>query len=329
MPIDTDFKFANFETPVSRPFGLLAESVHPDLLGDLRGFVGPSAKRVWTGAGYNMIWRPNHKQSGAKDFFLELNMTEETLDFTDITGSGIANRGFRQSDIALGGLSYLQTISDIKRGPQHFEPGVWVNIPATTDPAEPKSVARMGSIPHGTTVNMQGFSLTVPSPFKPKIDPASITPFTIGSPDDGKTGLVHFPEEKSIAMAMPSRTPLSDVVGLDDHHLADPNLFLHDALASLTCLATKAIVVTSEVKAAPPPPAPPSPSAGGGSASIAFLVGSAAGPNASAARSSATFWIERVRDQHGLEFDQLQYTQRVLLNFNGLSWPHITVATLR
>ncbi len=26
---------------------------------------------------------------------------------------------------------------------------------------------------------------------------------------------------------------------------------------------------------------------------------------------------------------QLQYTQTVLLNFNGLSWPHVTVGTLR
>jgi len=25
---------------------------------------------------------------------------------------------------------------------------------------------------------------------------------------------------------------------------------------------------------------------------------------------------------------QLQYTQTVLLNFNGLSWPHVSVATL-
>ena len=28
-------------------------------------------------------------------------------------------------------------------------------------------------------------------------------------------------------------------------------------------------------------------------------------------------------------FLQLQYSQLVLLNFNGLSWPHITVATLK
>ena len=25
---------------------------------------------------------------------------------------------------------------------------------------------------------------------------------------------------------------------------------------------------------------------------------------------------------------QLQYTQTVLLNFNGISWPHVTVGTL-
>ena len=52
-------------------------------------------------------------------------------------------------------------------------------------------------------------------------------------------------------------------------------------------------------------------------------------PNANTARVSAIFWIEHVKDEKGNEFDQLQYTQRVLLNFNGLSWPHITVATLR
>jgi hypothetical protein len=39
----------------------------------------------------------------------------------------------------------------------------------------------------------------------------------------------------------------------------------------------------------------------------------------------ATFWIQTLADSSL----QLQYTQRVLLNFNGLSWPHVTVATLK
>ena len=77
---------------------------------------------------------------------------------------------------------------------------------------------------------------------------------------------------------------------------------------------------------------PPVPDVGGGVDNIAFLTGKGSppsgGPNADAVPVTSIFWIERVRDRNGHEFDQLQYTQRVLLNFNGLSWPHITVATL-
>jgi hypothetical protein len=66
-----------------------------------------------------------------------------------------------------------------------------------------------------------------------------------------------------------------------------------------------------------------SPTTGGGSDDIAFL-----GPNAAAVRMSAIFWVETVQPPTGLEFLQLQYIQRVLLNFNGLSWPHISCATM-
>ena len=73
------------------------------------------------------------------------------------------------------------------------------------------------------------------------------------------------------------------------------------------------------------------PVVGGGVANTAFLQGTdAGGPNAQAAVVTAIFWIETVTDPAtGSQFLQLQYTQTVLLNFNGLSWPHITVATLR
>jgi hypothetical protein len=48
-----------------------------------------------------------------------------------------------------------------------------------------------------------------------------------------------------------------------------------------------------------------------------------------AASVDAIFWIETVQGDGGAPDSlQLQYSQRVLLNFNGLSWPHITVATL-
>jgi len=76
---------------------------------------------------------------------------------------------------------------------------------------------------------------------------------------------------------------------------------------------------------------PATPVVGGGVANTAFLQGvAAAGPNAQAVLVTATFWIETVQGQGGgPDVHQLQYTQTVLLNFNGLSWPHITVGTLQ
>jgi hypothetical protein len=65
---------------------------------------------------------------------------------------------------------------------------------------------------------------------------------------------------------------------------------------------------------------------GGGTANIAFLQGATGGPNARAARVTATFWLETL--QGDAEPRRLQYSQLVLLNFNGLSWPHVTVGTL-
>ena len=56
---------------------------------------------------------------------------------------------------------------------------------------------------------------------------------------------------------------------------------------------------------------------------IPFLL-----PNADVADVSATFWLQRVKNPAGASFLQLQYSQSVMLNFNGLSWPHVTVGTL-
>jgi hypothetical protein len=69
----------------------------------------------------------------------------------------------------------------------------------------------------------------------------------------------------------------------------------------------------------------------GGIENIPFLV-----PNANTATVFATFWLETIRQGAGT-FLQLQYVQTVLLNFPilnktplvNLSWPHVSVATLR
>ena len=63
-----------------------------------------------------------------------------------------------------------------------FEPGVWMNVPETKiNPVGFPTLCRMGSIPHGTTINAQG---KVPPPATkggPDLKAVDITPFFIGS----------------------------------------------------------------------------------------------------------------------------------------------------
>jgi hypothetical protein len=63
----------------------------------------------------------------------------------------------------------------------------------------------------------------------------------------------------------------------------------------------------------------------GGIVNIPFLV-----QNANATRLDAIFWIEKVSNPAGgaEPFIQLQYVQRVILDFLNIHWPHISVATL-
>jgi hypothetical protein len=173
-----------------------------------------------------------------RDFFLELNLTSETLEFTAVNGP-IPNRGFLQADIELAGITYLQQINDsFDNSGQHIEPGIWVNVPVITGPAEPGTVARMASIPHGTTINAQGRAITAPQPI---IKPASITPFTIGNP----AGLVHFPEE-DLSIASTSRTDLSRVPGLTQAQLTDPNQFLTQAIVAQTITSTTVLIISTD-----------------------------------------------------------------------------------
>ena len=313
MELKPDFAFTPLPS-IERP--LRFSSVHtPDNpLGLLEGLKG-----TWTGAGFNVIWRPN--SAPGQDRFLELNLTEETLRFEEIPGP-IPNRGLLQSDIKMFGLWYLQTIADAnikedgKPAGLHLEPGIWATVPQTDHPQEVPTVVRMASIPHGTTVLAQGVAFQ--SPEGPVIQDINITPFEIGNP---AKLITTFPEPN---LSTPSqfRTPPDGLVGIDQALVNNPNLALKRALEGTTIKNTVVLDVSSDVS---------TPVFGGGLANTAFLQGSPnEGPNAQAALVRATFWIETAAGAiaDGPDLHQLQYTQTVLLNFNGLSWPHITVATL-
>jgi hypothetical protein len=270
---------------------------------------------TWKGKGFNQIWRPFH---GSQDRFLELNETTETLQFVEIPGD-IPNRGLLQADITLHGITYLQKVNDaiVKVGGKpagiHIEPGIWISIPNTTDPLDPATVSRLANIPHGTSLVAQGTART--STGAPPFAPVSITPFTIAPPHTP----IPFPETN---LSVPSsfRTPPADIPQVTQAMVDNPNVVLASGIAGKTIGAVTTLSISTV--------APNPPSSGGGTSNIAFLQGAAGGPNADSARMDATFWIEHFVDAHGKHGLLLQYTQLVLLNFNGLSWPHVSVATL-
>lgn len=116
---------------------------------------------TWEGKGFNLIARPAFHYN--TDLYLQLNHTREVLKFDPI-GSPIPNRGFGQNDISLFGLTYLQKIQDAgPDGALHIEPGIWITQPATSfppekPPANGQLVARMGSIPHGNAILVEGIA---------------------------------------------------------------------------------------------------------------------------------------------------------------------------
>ncbi len=345
-------------------------------LGPLAEFTG-----TFTGHGFNTIFRPESTQTPTKlpvpvpappsDNILELNLTSETLSFSKSLGS-VPNRGMVQGDIFLNGVPYLQTISDVTIPKQpvgiHFEPGLWVIVPATTDPAEKPTLVRMASIPHGTTIVAQGTFST--SNGKPTIPAVDITPFVTNS---NPKKLIPFPSQTVTNENTPripqDLAPFVAAGSITQAMLTDPNTLLRNHIASQNITSTTTLFISTS---------PAAPLFGGGTDNIAFLLGDAAaltnpaakGPNAQALSMSAVFWIETVEHvihvpifkpgqppmtlvgETGdagqpvpkflvhppieiatprtitVKSTQIQYSQQVFLNFNGLTWPHVSVATL-
>jgi hypothetical protein len=305
---DPSFKF---EDPEVEARASIAAVPATDPLGPLAQLPG-----TWKGHGFNTIWRPHH---GGQDRFLELNLTTETLVFTKINGA-IPNRGFLMGDISMFGVTYMQQIAETSSGAGlHIEPGIWAHVPSTSNPNEPSTVVRMGSIPHGTVILAQGsFQFLAGGP--PHIPDNNIIPFPIGTPppqnSDFPSGEAGFPElNLNINTAFRQASP-----GVTQEMVRNPNSVIQKALAdSLQGGKTMANRTFLQVSTKH------TPIAGGGTANTAFLADASNPPggNANAVEVDATFWIEEIDGKL-----QLQYTQLVQLDFNTLRWPHVTVATL-
>jgi hypothetical protein len=254
------------------PYGLLAE-----LSGN------------WSGQGFNLIAVP---QSGG--FRLILNATTEHLQFTPIDGP-IPNRGSSQGDINIFGLTYLQRVNDAQTHEGiHIEPGIWLNVPATTSPDAPASIVRQSTIPHGDSLLAQGAGFAVAG--GPQIAPVSSKPTGPG-PDLNRLGYL----DPYFRSALPPGMPQS--------YVGNMNQALVDAIQGQNIVNTVVLKVASIPV--------------GGIVNIPFI-----NVNANATKMEAIFWIETVERADGTQFMQLQYTQTVILNFLDIDWPHISVATL-
>jgi hypothetical protein len=256
---------------------------------------------TWMGKGFNLVSLPLAPSvrgtDSDKKFVPKIGTTREVLAIAPL-GSPVPNRGFVQEDISLFGLTYLQVVTDATSSEaRHFETGLWLNVPNTTPP----SVVRQGVIPHGDsllargTVTQSAGAPTIPVISSRPIDAQS------GQPITGDTYLAPFR-----ALTLPQEIPPLPPGSIDD-----PNEVLRQALPSPPDVKeTITIDINTGVD-------------GAGILNIPFVR-----DNAEARQMTAQFWIETVVRGDQTPFVQLQYSQTVMLRFDGVDWPHISVATL-
>lgn len=283
---------------------------------------------TWVGPGFNLIEIPNMNQAKPgppppDKFKVILNSTMETLTFSPI-GGDIINRGNAQQDIAYMGLHYLQQVNDVNlpvgENGIHLETGLFLNLPNGTDPAVQPTIARLGSIPHGDSILVQGSFFTVKG--GPQFEVADPTPFTVV---DGK----RVNDTSVNYLSILKNTPPPP--GISEDIVMNPNLLLENDIKGQNIIETIVILldanpidgVANQGVTAPV----------GGITNIPFI-----NVNANAISLSAIFWIETVQNADGSTFKQLQYTQTVILDFPvfapdgstvDIKWPHISVATLK
>jgi len=280
--------------------GYSKKSTLQPLLHDLSG--------DWAGTGFTVIAVPSFTDT-TNGFDLKLFHTHETLTFSPIH-ENIRNAA-ADSEIFLSALTYLQRITDFNTKVEvHIEPGMWFYQPPNHDFSE--ILWRAGNIPHGNSflVGSVEYSETKKAPVFENI---SSIPFDQGHPENRPTGTNYTAgyENPKLPISMVGIYP-----GAGEHNVVmSPVEFLKQDLAQQTVLSTKMLKISSTLSQ-------------GGILNIPFLK-----QEASADQIEATFYIEKVQEGDEI-FYQLQYVQTVTIDFPVLgsqiiSWPHISVATLR
>lgn len=273
-----------------------------DNLGPLKNLPG-----FWQGTGISIIARPDFSDGNENGIFLELNLLQETIEFTTL-GSPVMNRGSLQDDIALYGVTYLHRVVDgYTGGALHIEPGVWLTVPPTTAPAAGASIVRLSTIPHGNSVCAVGFVQEVVPDGMPEIPPANTVPFPAGGQLPAPGTKNPFAEYDLSTQTRFRTNPVP--AQITQAIIDDPNQAVRDALVGHTLTHITRLIVST--------------ASAGGISNMPFIS-----QNANAVSLESVFAIEQVQGPLDTEYLQLQYSQTALLNFRGMSFPHVTVGTL-
>jgi len=248
----------------------------------------------------------------------------------------------------------------------HVEPGIWIHVPATTIPQLGESVTRMASIPHGTTIEAQG--LVAPAqPGRPTIAPVDITPFKTGNPGAKIKFASQTAADKNTPRIPQDLDPFITRGTITQPMLDDPNSLLRDLISKQNIISTTTIFVSTAPPPpvglfgggtdniafllGQPAVPPPTPNAQALQMVAVFWIETVqevilvppytvgAPPFAIKGKRSVQgqrvptfsvtppFDLDRPREIT-VTFTQIQYSQTVLLNFAGLTWPHVSVNTL-
>lgn len=252
---------------------------------------------TWQGAnGFNMIAVPNQKG----DFELLVAPYTETLVVNAVPAT-TPNRGY-YTIANLPTLQYATTILDSTDNTlMHVEGGFWELMDGQAN--DTYDIFRLASVPHGDAVEAMGRSSVIPGP--PTIDPKLSGIPTGVFPTAGYTDTYLFP------FKYPAFDPTS------------PNQTLINYLkqqeeSGLKVTKTVQLTVSTQNDA-------------GGMTNIPSLTA-----NANPTQFDATFWLETLEDGKGNITQQLQYSQRILIDFPistsvpgaTIIWPHINVNTL-
>ncbi|KAJ5820339.1 hypothetical protein N7474_005930 [Penicillium riverlandense] len=244
----------------------------------------------------------------------------------------------------------------------HFETGLWMNVPATNNtPVLGDSLVRMASIPHGTTINAQCLAPTRIFKGPPDIPKANLSPFPSGGGDPvplkslNASHISEFRLPHDLSKFIAAGTITQDI-------LDDPNTVLREAIEGQNI--THHIVFT--VSTAPLAPefgggtaniaflegnaASSTPNANVMSMNATFWIetvqyelevpifkpGQAPIKMSPASRPDKPAPVFVLSPPHEITAPkrinvtsiQIQYSQVILMIFDQLAWPHVSVSTL-